>query len=360
MKILQLIKALDRGGAEVLLVETCRLLRERGHSVEVAWFMPQHRRVVADLERIGVTPICLEASSPAAIVGSAITLAALLRRLRPDVVHAHLPLAGAVARIAAATLGIPVVYTEHNVFDRYHPLTRLISTATWPLQAHVVAVSEDVARTLPRGARSSVVRNGVQTRRFAATPAQRVQARRDLGCEETDIVVGTVAVFRPAKRLDRLVDVVGQLIALRPQVRCVIAGYGPLEAEVRSAVETSPARNRINLLGARDDVAEVLPALDVYLMTSSHEGLPIALLEAMAAGRCVVATPVGGIPEVLADGVDGRLVELDGLLSALVAVVDDPSCRDRMGASAAARVTRERGIERTIDALIDIYNDVRT
>jgi glycosyltransferase involved in cell wall biosynthesis len=356
--VLHIIKSLDRGGAEVLLAELARIAPSRGVTFDVAYYLPQHRRMVDELRSFGIEPHLLESSSTAAMLGQIGATARLIRAVRPDVVHAHLPVAGAVARLAAAAGGVPVVYTEHNVFDRYHPMTQLLSTATWTMQEQVIAVSDVVAATLPKGVPVTVVKNGIPVERFAAGRVHRAAVRAELGVAEDVVVVGTVAVFRTAKRLDRFVATVEGLVARGINVRGVLVGYGPLEAEVRAAVARSPASSSLMVLGASNDVPRLLSAFDVWLMTSDHEGLPLALLEAMAASLPVVATSVGGIPEVITDGETGVLVDKDdavGIVDAVAELAGDASVRSRLGSSAQELVRRRFGIEGMLEALVDVY-----
>lgn len=357
MRILHIIKSLDRGGAEVLLSELARLAPSRGLKFEVAFYLPQHRRMVEELRQGGVEVHCLETPTTARMLAQVGATTRLIRSRRPDIVHAHLPVAGAVARLAAASAGVPLVYTEHNVFSGYHPLTRMLSLATWTLQSHVVAVSQSVAKTLPATVPVTVVPNGIPVRRFSEAAGERGRVRKELGLADDEFVVGTVAVFRTAKRLERFVRCIEDLRARGHRVVGLIVGYGPLEAELRATVAGSTAAGSIRMLGASTEVASLLSAFDLWLMTSEHEGLPLALLEAMAAGLPVVATPVGGIPEVV-NGENGVLAEPENLADAVASLVEDDTRRHSLSQAARATVVAGFGIEKTLTQLIDVYRQV--
>lgn len=358
MRILHVIKSLNRGGAEVMLKETARLQRGRGDVVDVAVFTDAGAQVLPEIEALGVRVHVLHARTAPAMFLAVEALRALVARLRVDVVHAHLPLAGVVARLAG---GAPVVYSEHNVFQSYHPLTQLAARATWGLQRAVVAVSDEVARMAPPEAATGVpvvvVKNGIDVDAFARV--DRAAARAALGVAVDDVVVGTVAVFRPAKQLARWVAAVDDAIDRAPRLRAFIVGYGPLQAEVEAAVAAARHRARITLLGPRERVHEFLGGVDVYLMTSSHEGLPVALLEAMAAGCCPVSTPVGGIPEVV-DVDSGVLCGVDGVSDALVALAADGARRARLAAGARAVVGARFSIAATVAQLDAVYARARS
>jgi len=357
MKVLHVIKSLEQGGAETLLLEMARRRHSVGLEIEVAYFLSSHRRAVPALEAAGVRVHDLGARSTVGMAAGVPALRRLVARLRPQIVHAHLPLAGVLARIVAARAGIPLVYTEHNVFSSYHPWTRAAALATWQLQAAVVAVSGEVAASLPVGPRVAVVRNGVDVERFAAAIGGRSEARRRFGFAEDEVVVGTVAVFRPAKRLDRFIDTVVATQRDRPHVRGCIVGYGPLEADLHAHARRVDVHGAVQFLGPIADPASFLAAIDIVLMPSSHEGLPLVLLESMAAGRPVIATPVGGIPEVVRDGVDGALCGVDQLKSTLLALVDSPDLRAGIGGRAAARAV-EFGAQAMLRSVVDLYREV--
>jgi glycosyltransferase involved in cell wall biosynthesis len=164
-----------------------------------------------------------------------------------------------------------------------------------------------------------------------------------LGLGDGDIAVTTVANLRRTKDYPTLLRAAVDVLAAHPDVVFLAAGQGPLEEEIRAEIETLGLGDRFRLLGYVDDAVGLLSASDVFVLGSQVEGLSIALLEAMAMGLPVVATAVGGTPEVVTDGVEGRLVparDPSALAAAIIEVVDDPAGRSRMGAAAAARASR--------------------
>jgi len=365
LRVFHLIKSLGRGGAEVLLVETLRCADRDAFELAYGYFLPWKDALVGELEAEGAEVTCFRAASRARILSKVRAVARHLRAWEADVVHCHLPLAGVVGRMAGWLAGVPVVYTEHNLQERYHGLTRRTNRATWRLQRHVVAVSEDVAASARRACGTAVpitvVRNGVAVERFRRDPGAGARVRAELGIAPETVVLGTVAVFRVQKRLDRWLEAAARIRAAVSGAKFVFVGDGPLRGEVEGWIRARGLQGAVHLVGLQDDVRPYLAAMDLYLISSSFEGLPVALLEAMAAGLPVVATAVGGIPEVVEPGVSGRLVQdgdVAGLAEAAIALAGAPELRARMGAAGRERVTASFSMARMTRELEGIYRGV--
>lgn len=333
-------------------------------SYAVGYFLPWKDALAGEVESAGAPVTCFHARSNPALLAAVPRVATWLRDDGADLVHAHLPLAGVVARLAGRLAGVPVVYTEHNLQERYHPLTRRANAWTWGWQDRVVAVSGEVAASIRRhlGERVTiqVVRNGIEV--GSAPPAERVLAvRRRFDLRDGAPVVGTVAVLRSQKRLDIWLRAARRIADELPAARFLIVGDGPLRSELEEEAQRLGLAERVRFAGLQEDVAPFFAAFDLYLMSSQFEGLPLALLEAMAAGVPVVATAVGGIPEALADGHEGVLVaagDADVLAGEAVRLLAAPDRRRTMAAAARRRVEADFGIARMARELEEIYVDV--
>jgi len=362
VRVLQVVKSLDRGGAEVLLSEVLKRTDRQRYEVAFAYFSPAHDFMVPALQSQGAEVFCLEAPNQPMMFARARRLARLIRSWRADLVHAHLPLAGAVSRLACRRTSTPVVYTEHNLFNRYHRLTRTASRLTWGYQREVIAVSGEVAKALePLGHRVpvTVVRNAVNVDDFQRDEEGAAKVRQQLGVSPDTVLIGTVAVFREAKRFDRWIEVARRVHIQHPEVRFAIVGYGPLEDRVRGWVQAAGLGDVVFLPGAQSDVRPWMSAFDIYMMSSDFEGLPVALLEAMAIRIPVVSTSVGGIHEVVVDGESGFLVSPEGAESALTAALDtlvkDAERRTTMGRRARECVEEKFGMDRMVREIGEVY-----
>jgi L-malate glycosyltransferase len=366
LRVFHLIKSLGRGGAEMLLVDGPRLSDPDSFEYGFGYFLPWKDAVVPDIAKHFGEVKCFRATNAAAILGRTPEVTRYLKAWRADLLHCHLPLASIVGRFAGAAAGVPVITTEHNLQERYHPVTRVASHATWRMQRQIIAVSDEVASSIARHAGTRVpirvVRNGVTLDRFRREEQDGRAARRELGFPGDSEVVGTVSVFRTQKRLDLWLEVAKRLHDARPQTRFVIVGDGPLRSEVEDGIGRLGLSDSVVLTGLRDDVRPLLAAMDVYLMSSDFEGLPVALLEAMAMEVPPVATAVGGIPEVLGPASGGLVApkgDVESLAAHVTAVLGlTAEERRTRGAAARARVAERFSSDRMMREIETIYREV--
>ena len=291
--------------------------------------------------------------------GRAVALLRLVRRLHPALIHVHLgwPAAGLPGIVAGSLTRVPTVVTLHL----WVPPRRRVRARWRVLGGRVrawIAVSDGVADHLRRGLpvpaeRVHVVRNGIPVARYAEPPASVAAIRAELG---TPLVVA-IAALRPQKRLDRLVSAATQL----PGVHVAIAGDGPAGPELAAQAARLGIADRVHLLGFRPDVAALLHAADVVALPSAVEGLPLAILEAMAAGRPIVATDVEGTSELLEDGRTGILVPGDdpeALAAAIAELLADPVRAASLGRRAAEHVRAAFDEQRVIDELDRLFDGI--
>jgi L-malate glycosyltransferase len=355
VRVLWLTKGLGPGGAERLLVTTARRRNRALVAVRVAYLLPHKAALVHELEAESVPVACLGYRRTL----DARWLAALRRSLMEDpvdILHAHNPVMAVGARIVARSLPRRVrprvVVTDHNVWHGYMPVSRWADGLTSHLDDARLTVSEAVRASLPTHIqrRSEVVLQGIEVAHVQAQRAQRAEARAELGIGRGTIVIGTVANLRVQKAYPDLLEAAREVIERRPDVRFVAVGQGPLEAEIRAMHARLGLGDRLLLLGHRPDAVRVMGACDVFVLASHWEGLGVAVMEALALGLPVVATAVGGVPEVVGHGREGLLVppgRPGELAAALLAVISDDQ-RRRMMAAAAAR----RGAALSIDTAV--------
>ncbi len=365
IRVFHLIKSLGRGGAETLLVHGLDSADRESFEYGYGYFLPWKNQLVSELEARGAEVVEFTAHTQVQCLGQATAIARHLREWGADIVHCHLPVASIAGRIAAKMVGIPVVSTEHNLLQRYHPATRLGTLATWRLQDLVIAVSAEVQQSIwehvGEVVPTRVVLNGVAVDAFRRDQDAAAGVRAQWGIPQDAPVVGTVAVFRTQKRLADWLRVARQVLQVRPDAHFLLVGDGPERPQIETARAELGLEGRVHICGLQADVRPFLSAMDVYLMSSKFEGLPIAMLEAMSTGLPVVATSVGGIPEVIREGVEGHLAqpgEVRRLSEGLLSLLADPVRLGTVGEAARRRVEASFGMRRMQAALEDIYREV--
>jgi glycosyltransferase involved in cell wall biosynthesis len=365
LRVYHLIKGLGRGGAETLLVENLRFSDRTHFEYGYGYFLPWKNALELPLEAQGAQVDCFECGNSLSILAAARRVSTHLRHWRADLLHCHLPMAGVVGRIAGRMSGIPVVYTEHNRMERYHPLTRHVNLLTWKWQDLVIAVSDEVSNSIHAHTNGAtpvrVILNGVDTDRFEKTSTDSGRVRRELSIPPTAPVIGTVAVFRSQKRLQDWLSAARLLKDRHPDARFLLVGDGPLGDELRRQARESGLDDVLYFPGLQQDVRPYLAAMDLFMMSSVFEGLPVALLEAMAMRCGIVSTDVGGIPEVIRNGENGVLVEPRdpiALADAASELIRDPARMDRMGRAARDATERRFGMRRMTHELEESYQAV--
>ena len=362
-----LIDSLTWGGAEMLLGDLALAAPGAGLRLSVGYLTdvdgsPAARR----LRAAGVEPELVGATGMLS-AGSLRRVGAQLARLRPDVVHTQLPYADVLGGLAARRIGIPAVSTIHLIGRapgeppglRGAARTRLAALVRRHTCARVLAVS-DAARAAYLAAGRDVPSRVLTVHNGIARPAprrSRADVRGELGLAPQAVVAAMVTVLRPGKGHAVAIEATLRLAERRPELMLLLVGDGP-ERE-RIARLARPLGARAVLAGHRADVTDVLAAVDVLLHPTVIDAFPTALLEAAATGLPVVATRVGGIPEIVEDGRTGLLVDAppraEAVATALGRLLDAPALRREMGASAATRFAREFSANRWAARLREVY-----
>lgn len=345
-RVLWLAKGLGPGGMERLLVTHAQVGDRDRFEYHAAYLVDRPHSVTAELEAAGVPCHRLGTGSSRDVLWTR-ELRALVRRIGADVVHVHSPMPAALARPALRTMrGRPaVVYTEHNSWDCYGRATRLANALTYPLDDAQLAVSDAAAASPPGplGRRVETLVHGIDVDAVAKHGPEREAARAELGVADDTIVVVNVANLRREKAHDNLLAAVALAVPRAPELVVLCVGQGPLADTLAAERDRLGLGDHVRFLGFRDDVHRLLAAADVFCLASHHEGLPVALMEASAAGLPTVATAVGGVPSVVDDGRNGLLVppgDAPALADALVRVAHEPDLRERLAGGALATAAR--------------------
>lgn len=372
-RICHLITRLELGGAQQNTLFSVAS-HDRSRFEVALWagrggILDDEARAIPDTE-VRLLDFVAHPVAPLSDAVAVLRLARMLRRSRIDLLHTHSSKAGIVGRAAAALAGTrAVVHTVHgwSFNDTQREATRRLYVLLERMAARrthaLVFVSEadrerGAALRIGEPRTYHLLRSGIDRTAFAPKPGARETSRRALGYAAEDVVVGTLACLKAQKAPIDFVAAAEGALRADPRLRFFIAGDGELRPEVEREIAERRLGDRVRLLGWRQDAPDVLAAMDLFLLTSRFEGLPRAVLQAMAAGVPVVATAVGGTPEVVRDGVTGRLVPPGDPSAAARAVAElaaDPAGRARCAAAAATRLGDEFDIRGMVAALDRLY-----
>jgi glycosyltransferase involved in cell wall biosynthesis len=365
VKVLHIIKSLGRGGAEMLLPETLKLHNRQQFEFHYIYFLPWKDQMVNEIVTAGGKVTCLAASDNIKLMLKVGQVVHYVREHKIEIIHAHLPWAGVVARLAGRVAGVPVIYTEHNKQERYHFATRWMNLLTMNWLTSVVAVSQDVENSIKKfkpGLKSSlhVILNGVNIDHFAPGKFDAKTVKASLDIPQSSPVIGTIAVFRFQKRLDLWIEIASKILQQFPDTHFVIVGDGPLKEMLLEKQKQSGIAERIHFTGLQTEVRPYLAAFDLYMMTSIFEGLPIALLEAMASGCAVISTDAGGIKEVIREKNEGLLCSVDEPLRLVefARLLAEEGKRKSIALAGRKRIEESFSMNAMVKALEQTYLDV--
>ncbi|MCC7369000.1 MAG: glycosyltransferase [Chloroflexi bacterium] len=362
MKALFLCQHLSVGGAEELVLGASTTLPSVG--VETGVVALTKRGPIAEEIAAAGVPVQLASGQPGPRDPAAfLRLVRLLQRERPEIVHTFLIVASIYGRLAAIMAGVPVVLAaEQNIYERKPKRHALLERALAARTYRVVACCAVVGQFYQRqvgvpAAKMAVIYNAV---RFGRQPtvADRAPARAALGLPEDAIVLGTLGRLTEQKGQRTLLQAVARLAPSHPKLVAFLAGVGPLRDELEAEAERLGIGERVRFLGMRRDRDTLYAAMDIFVLPSQWEGLSLALVEAMGTGRAVVATSVGGNPEVVGDGRTGLLVpaaSVDALADALDGLAASEHRRLALGAAAAAEARARFSIEQHARELAALY-----
>jgi glycosyltransferase involved in cell wall biosynthesis len=321
------------------------------------------------LQKEGVPVICLD-RRPGRDWGVAGRLARAARAQRIEVLHAHQYTPFFYAALAKVLAGTAprLILTEHGRHDPdpIKPLRRAVNRLVLdPLADAVTAVSAFSADRLRKvdgfaGRRLLVIENGIDLARYDPV-SDRAGLRRRLGLAPERRYVVHVARCHPVKDQATLLDAFCEVASARAEVDLLLAGDGPLRPELEAQAGRLGIAGRVQFLGVRRDVPDLLRAADVFVLTSRSEAASLTLLEAMAVGLPVVVTNVGGNPEMVRDGQEGLLVprgDRPAIAAAVLRLLDEPAEAARLGRAGADRVRRVYRIERTVERYFDLYRSL--
>ena len=355
------------GGAEVQVATLLSSLAAR-NDVSACAIVLNGGRLASELRQTGIDVKVIpenEKPFPRIVAESA----EFLRGRGVQVIHSHRYKENLLALLLALRYPVRLVRTQHGQPEPYTGFSgvkqRFVYAVDRQLARHaadrVISVSSDLTRYLQSHVSSSkiaVIRNGIALQKVQSKFSQ-AEAKQRLFIRPDAPVIGIATRLTAIKRLDLFVAAATCITRAEPQARFVISGGGMEEDHLRQFIESAGLQHEILLLGHREDVYDVMRAMDIMMLTSDHEGLPMVLLEAMALGIPVLSRQVGGIPEVIQDGVTGVLVNSDSaqdLAAACSSLLLDTERRKQIVANARAKVELSYSAEKNAADITQIYH----
>ena len=383
IRVLRLVARLNMGGPALHVAYLTKGLEERGYRTTLAAGSLAHGESSMSFiaEELGVEvhpiPQLHREISPLYDTQSVLRIVRLIRRLRPHILHTHTAKAGAVGRFAALAAGDArppiIVHTFHGHVLRgyFDPLRtaafRQIERQLARRSTRLIAVSPEVRDDLVElgvapSEKFSVIRLGIALdSRITSTGESRAQLRSLFGIPPDRFVVGWIGRMTHIKRVEDVLLAFRDLRARGTDATLCLVGDGPDREHIeRRAHELGIARHILSV-GYQRDVAPYYAFFDALLLPSANEGTPVVAIEALAARKPVVATRVGGVPDVVVDGTDGFLVpvgDVNGMVDALERLARDPELRSQMGEAGCARVVPRYRVERLVDDVDALYHEL--
>lgn len=347
------------GGQERRILAEMKGMRARGHDIWLATREGAQLRVAA--ETAGIPTLILPLRG-AADLASAARLARELRRLRIDVVNTHSGVDSWVGGIAARWARSPVLLRTRHLNN---PLRRGWTNFVHYLPDRIVACGEAVRARLVEecgfpAAQVVSIPTGIDFAGFRPT-RDRATVRAGLGLGEDDELLLMVGVLRGVKRHLLALDALQRLADARPRLQLILAGDGPMRDELGARADALGLAGRVHFIGHRDDVPDLLGAADALLLSSRSEGVPQAVTQALGLGLPVVATRVGGVPELIRDEDTGLLVppeDAEAMAAALERVFADPDWARSLGERGRAHVHAHFSLDAMLDATERLCDDL--
>ena len=364
LRIAHVLPSFEIGGQERVALDVARAHRAAGHRVLACTFLRGGEGPLAPAFREAGVETRLVPKGPRLDPLLPVRFAALFAREGIDVVHTHNPLALVYGAPAGRLAGAVVVHTKHGENREEQGRRLVLRRAVASLADAFVAVSAATAeaaratRDVAEG-KLRVIPNGIDVARFSPGRGARAAVRAELGIPGDAWVVGTVGRIAPGKNQALLVRVLAG--SLGPGARLLVVGDGPDAGALREAAAAAGVARWTHVTGARADVPRLLEALDVFALPSLSEGLPLVVLEAMATALPVVASAVGGLPVVVAEGETGHLVppgDAAALGARLAALAAEPGRARALGACGREVVVARYSLERMSAAYLELYDEL--
>jgi len=370
MKVLIFIQGLSFGGPEKLVYDMVKHIIKNQNNIKIikleicCYDILGHfaEKLIGEKQKINLS---LLKRKPGIDLFYPFKLASLIKQKKIDVIHAHNATAWFYVTWASILTGVPIVYTEH---DRSFPTPLRLKYFHYFFGKYataVIAVSKAVKKNLEKYEHIKnvkVIYNGIDPDLFKpASIEEKVLKKKQLGLNKNDFVLGNVGRMDYWKNQRILIEILPDLKKISPQIKLILVGGGEEEGNLKKSAIKKGAKNDVIFLGQRSEVNQILKAFDIFVFPSLTEGLPLVVIEAMATGLPIVASYVGGIPELVVNGETGFLVSptsKEEIKEAIIKLLNNPELRKEMGQIARKRFEAHFSLPQMVQKYIEVYEEV--
>jgi glycosyltransferase involved in cell wall biosynthesis len=367
-RVLHLINSFEIGGTERQAVALLGRLNRERYDVKLAVLRnrgPFYKEIEGRFPNVPEFPLTSFYNLNA--LRQLARLRALMVRERIDILHAHDFYAGMIGAAAARLAGARVIACQRHLKLSNRPAhewgTRLTHRMAHRILVNSEAIRDHIlSRDGAHAGKIVVIKNGISSAADSPeTRGLRDSIRRELELDVDCKLVGMVARLQPVKGHRFFVEAAARVISKEPKAQFVLVGDGPLKSDIEDQAAKLGLKGRVRLLGDRADAAGLVASFDLLVLASLHEGLPNAVMEAMAAGVPVVATAVGGTKELIADGETGYLVppaDSDALSERITFALANVADRSRVAAAGRRFISAEFGMGRMVKSVEKLYDEL--
>jgi glycosyltransferase involved in cell wall biosynthesis len=386
IKVLHIITRLDMGGSAQNTLLSCKELSGKYEILLVHGL--SHESGMSDLEKqivedvveaaqkngvkVIALPSLVRSIRPIKDFRALFSLIWLIMKEKPDIVHTHSSKGGILGRLAAKIAGVPhIIHTPHGHVFYGHFGAFASKAFLWiekvfsKFTDRVVALTDGekndyINLSVCSSEKLCKIHSGVDVKKFMHTNGNRVEKRRSLGLDQNEAVIGFVGWLLPIKGPDYLLKAMDDVWRWHPEASLVMVGKGDLDVDLRAEALKKNANGKVKFMGWREDIDEIMPLFDMLVLPSLNEGMGRVLVEAMAAGKPVVASRVGGIPDLVRHAETGYLVppaDEEALADGIKKLLDDPEKAKQMG-QRGKEYCHQFSLDAMVSKLDDLYSDL--
>ena len=364
MRVMHVVLSLDCGGLERVVLDLVRGGQALGQELGVLC-LERPGTLAPLIDSNSVTLRCIH-KKPGLSFRTSSRIKEVFREFNPTVVHTHQIGALFYAGSAARKLGVPaIIHTEHGKHYRSRFRTRVLGRVAARHASRFICVSKDIAKEVEscRIAPSRNIRvlpNGIDVKRFAPSGLRHL-GRKELAIPEDAMVIGTIGRLNEVKRQDLLIQAFAQHARRDPDARLLIVGDGPLQDDLRQLAMSLGVQDSVCFTGYKPDPERFLELMDVFVLSSRSEGMPLSVLEAWAAGVPVVTSDAGGLPELIRDGETGLLFpsgDQESLAAKLQMLLSNGELAANLRVHGRARVAAEFSLDKMTSSYHEQYLEV--